>query len=371
MRYPYEVGQRLARPDPAHQTVPVAGAAVRSAADHGHPRATGLEQSVTLQSQVLGARALAPLYRAVLVRPGLQARREVFAQALETVKRLYQTGLERICQMMQSDEAQALSRVTLAGPVAALVADAWELADPAAAPEVQSREIEHLLELYAKQTVGVQAGPFPLDEHDLARGLRGHSAESVAEYRAVCTAILGLLPVWTLRPATQRLYLADQRPQDVVAHIRLTLTDSAAEIAAGLMPEADEFEQSSAYVGVLEGLGELYRFTLEAQFTELSRRIRDMDAGQKRAYLEGIPQHPGGMLIECTEALFVTVAPGCYTLIEPSGSLPWRGDSPAFELQETTLPLSAGLTPRVSGLRGSQGHAGVRADLGLEYRDGT
>ena len=170
MRYPYEVGQRLARPDVGHQTVPVAAAAARSTVDLGHPRA-GLEQSVTLQSQVLGARALAPLYRAVLVRPGLQAQREVFAQALETVKRLYQTGLERICQMIQSHEAQALSRITLAGPVAALVADAWELADPAAPLEVQSREIEYLLELYAKQTVGIQAGPLPTEEHDLAGGL--------------------------------------------------------------------------------------------------------------------------------------------------------------------------------------------------------
>lgn len=323
--------------------------------------------TASLQGQVLGARALGSLYRAVLMRPGLQASREVFAQAFETVKSLYQTALDRICRTTQSEQSHASLRISLSGPVAMLVADVWELSDPAASPEMQRREIEHLLDLYAQQAIGLQVGASLQAEQGTLVGLQGHSAASVAEYRAVCTAMLGLLQVWTLRPATQRLYLSDQHPQDVVARIRLTLTDSAAEITEGLMPDASDLEQAPAYASVLEGLGELYRFTLESQFTELSRRIRVMDAGQKRAYLEDIPQHPGGILIECTDELFMTVAPGCYALLEPS-SQPWRDGSPEPELREVSSPPAAGVNSRASMLRASQGQ---RAELGLEYPDGV
>ncbi len=323
--------------------------------------------TATLQGQVLGARALGSLYRAVLMRPGLKAQREVFAQAFETVKSLYQTALDRICQTTQSEESHASLRISLSGPVAMLVADVWELSDPTASPEMQTREIEHLLDMYAQQAIGLRAGASPNAEPGEVARLQGHSAESVAEYRAVCTAMLGLLQVWTLRPATQRLYLSDQSPQDVVARIRLTLTDSAAEITEGLMPDASDLEQAPAYASVLEGLGELYRFTLESQFIELSRRIRVMDAGQKRAYLEDIPQHPGGILIECTDELFMTVAPGCYALLE-SSTEPWKDGSPEPEVQEASLSPAAGAISRASMLRASQGQ---RAEIGLEYPDGA
>lgn len=366
MRYPYEVGQRLERPDPPSKTDKrVESAAQRSADSVGSEVASGT--IATLQGQVLGARALGSLYRAVLLRPGLNAPRDVFAQAFDTVKSLYQNAMDRICQMTQSVESHASLRVSLSGPVAMLIADVWELSEPAASPKVQSHEIEHLLELYAQQAVGLQIGASAGADSGPISSRPDHLAESVAEYRAVCTAMLGLLQVWALRPATQRLYLSDQRPQDVAARIRLTLTDSAAEITEALMPDATDLEQAPAYASVLESLGELYRFTLESQFIELSRRIRVMDSAQKRAYLEDIPQHPGGLLIEYTDELFMTVAPGCYALLESSAG-PRKAASHEPELQEASLPPTVGVSSRASTLRALHGQ---RAENGFEYPDGV
>jgi hypothetical protein len=364
MPYPYEVGQRLELPEPGLEITPEPGDKRRPTEDFA--RETSSAESATLQSQMLGARTLAPLFRAVLLRPGLQAQREVFVQAFEGLKTLYLTSLDRICRQMHSEQPEAVLRVALAGPVATLVADAWELADPSTPPQLQSRDIEHLVELYTLQTVSFGVGATESAGQSRGAGFRG---ESLAEFRAVCTATLGLLQVWALRPATQRLYLSDQHPQEVVEHIRLTLTDSAAEIAQGLLPGSNDLEQETIYANVLEGLAELYRYSLEAQFTELSRRIRDMDANQKRSYLKSIPEHPHGILIECTDELFSTVAPGCYSLLEANGGLPWNDEALGIGASELSSQPSS-RNPQAAA-RYSPGPTTGRQDLGCEYRDGT
>jgi hypothetical protein len=364
MRYPYEVGQRLARPEPGAEPAPESRAAVQRPADPARAR-PGFESTPNVQSQVLGARALAPLYRAILARPGLNVGREAFTQAFEKLKALYQSSLDRICWEARSDGSEALLRIALAAPVAGLVADAWELADASVSPQLQDQEIGHLVELYTQQTIACGGSLPSLVDQDTPSGVLVNTAESLAEYRAVCTATLALLQVWALRPATQRLYLSDRRAQDVMAHIRLVLTDSAAEIAEGLMPEARDQEQAGAYSTVLEALGELYRVTLDAQFTELSRRIRDMDAKQKRAYLESIPHHPDGLLIESTDQLFAIVAPASYTLNDQVESLPWNDETATFSSPVRSQTRQTG-APRVGTAPPS-----TRPDLGLECHDGT
>ena len=370
MPYPYEVGQRLVRPSPlASAELPkqVGAAAVANGAGERLD-----ERAATLfHGRLCAAQALAPLYRAVLVRPGIQASRESFQEAFQEVKRLYQTALNGVYQELRGSEAYVNLRALMAGPVAALIAEAWELSDSGSPPGVEPAEIERIVELFGHlgEMWGLEsASP---GETKAEPTLSSDAREALAELRATCAACTGLLQVWSLRPATQRLYLSDQKPLDLVRHIRITLSECADEIVDRLAPDATQLERPSVYCAVLEIVGGLYRSTLDAQFIELSRRIRGMDAQEKRAYLENIPNHASGILIEHTEELFTVLAPSCYPAFDPSEVLSWSEDEQLEGAQVEGMPEDRVATGsgRATMTGTSSSNPGMRPDMQFD-RDG-
>jgi hypothetical protein len=321
MRYPCDAGQRLERSsafactDSSEQTwVP----ALRNR-DPKHPAG---KSARAFHNGICGAQVLAPLYRAVLVRPGIQASRQIFEQAFEQVKQLYREVLDGAYRQLQGSSSVVNLRLAMAGPVAALVAEAaWELADATAEPANQLVGIKRIVEVFGELGAMWDLDSTTADATEADSTLSSEARESIAELRATCTACAGLLQVWVLRPATQRLYVSDQRPMDLVRHVRVTLAECADEIVDRMAPEATPLEQPGIYCAVLEILGGLYRSTFDAQFVELSRRISHMDAQEKRAYLDSIANHPIGRLIERTDELFTVLAPSCYPAFDPAGDV--------------------------------------------------
>ncbi len=327
-----------------------------------------IDSAARVRQQLNGARALAPLYRAVLAHPGLQVERDVFDHAFEEVTHLYQSTLDRVCRAFEVDAHDPPLRAILAAPIAALVGQAWELRSDEANRGLLSAE--HLAQLYARIAVlhhESQPSPSPVESIGVGETAAGQGEEDpLAEARALGTVVVSLLPIWVLRPATQRLYVSDQSQEEVIEHIRVTLLERADDIADRLLTEIPPAAaRSGVYRGVLAALAELYRYTLEAQFEELSRQIRDMSPGAKKAYLEAIPAHPVGVLIERTEELFCALAPGCYPAID---------DVPASQphsLPELDVPRSHRRAAWQAGrLPPSAGAGGMRRDLTREPGDG-
>jgi hypothetical protein len=175
-----------------------------------------------------------------------------------------------------------------------------------------------------------------------------------------------------LRPATQRLYVSDQQPLDLLRHVRVTLAECADEIVDRLAPEAARLEWPSIYCAVLETLGGLYRSTLDAQFAELSRRISHMDAQQKQEYLDSVPDHPIGHLIERTEELFTVLASSCYPALDPAGDL-FRADehAPSSPHSDSTPGERNAAAPSSgAAVTSSSTDATTTPDRHFEQRDG-
>lgn len=302
MRYPYDVGRRLARPtDDPGGAAPLAVQAFATA-----PEATGVPHAERLRSQLNGARVLAPLYRAVLAWPGLHAPREVFEQAFEELTRLSHATRDLVKARIEPHSDHPALRALLARPIADLVASAWELehvedADP------QTLTPERLAALYLR-TLELSA-PTP---DTLFAELPRVTEEKLVEGRAISGAVAGLLPVWALPAATQRLYVGHRTPEALAAAIRDAVIDAADDVADRLGPHLPDQQRSAIYRSALGALSELYRATLEAEFQALTDEIHRMDPNQRQAYLAALDRHPDGVLMERTAQVFTTLAPGCY-----------------------------------------------------------
>jgi hypothetical protein len=295
----------------------------------------------------------------------------MFEQAFEQVKQLYRAVLDGVYQQLLGTSSDADLRLVMAGPVAALVAEAWKLGCAKAEPENQLVEINRMVEVFGDLGAMWDLDARVADATERDSTLSSDARESIAELRATCTACAGLLQVWVLRPATRRLYVSDQRPMDLVRHVRVTLAECADEIVDRIAPEATPREQPGIYCAVLEILGGLYRSTFDAQFVELSRRISHMDPQERREYLDNIGNHPIGHLIERTDDLFTVLARSCYPAFDPAGELS-SGDEHSSQLRPSGStpeePLAAALSRGIAAASSST-NAVMQPDRRLEDSD--
>lgn len=306
MRYPYDVGRRLTRPDPADELAGPAPVRLQAFATAPPPEATGVQRAERLRSQLNGARVVAPLYRAVLAWPGLNAPREVFEEAFDEVTRLCHTTRDLVKARIEPHSDHPATRALLARPIAELVACAWELVHLEDAGR-EALAAERLAALY----LGTLEMSAPTPEQLFADVPRA-TEEKLVEGRAVSAAVAGLLQVWALPPSTQRLYVGDRTREALIADIRDAVVDAADEVGDQLGAHLPDHQRSTVYRSALGALSELYRATLDAEFQALSGEIRGMDSRARQTYLASLGEHPGGVLMERTAQVFAALAPSCY-----------------------------------------------------------
>lgn len=304
MRYPYDVGRRLAPPDPPAD---VPGALkIQAFATAPPPEATGAQTAERLRSRLNGARVLAPLYRAVLAWPGLHVPREAFESAFDEVTRLCHATRDLVKARIEPHSDHPATRALIARPIAELVAHAWELTHIEEAGR-ESLTPERLAALFLS-TLELSA-PTP---ESLFADLPRVTEEKLVEGRAVSDAVAGLLQVWALPLPTQRLYVGDRTRAALTAAIRDAVIDAADTVADRLGAHLPDPQRSVVYRSALGAVSELYRATLDAQFQALSGDIHRMDAAARQAYLAALDRHPDGVLMERTAQVFAALAPKCY-----------------------------------------------------------
>lgn len=306
MHYPYEVGRRFTRPDSDSSADPSRSVRMRSPAPAVSPDTAAVHSAEILRSRLQSGHALAPLYRAVLAWPGLHVGPDQFDAAFGDLTRLFQRTVELIQRQLQESQAEPIAATMLARPVAELAGCAWALAhEESADPEAMSAQ--RLARIYL-QTLDV----FDSTPDRRRQPLSPDEQLQLAEAQAVTSAMLGLLQVWVLRPATQRLYVGERTPAQTMAHVRASVLESANDATNRLAAQRADHQRAVVYRSVLGVMSDLYRSTLEAQFHELSREIRRMDPAQQSAYLQSLHEHPDGMLIGRTEQVFREVSAQCY-----------------------------------------------------------
>lgn len=267
---------------------------------------------ITLNS----GRVFLPLFRAVLIHPGLHANQGAFDSALSDVLKLHSEVVTGVKARIAPEDNHPSVRAMIARPVAELVADAWDASEGKAS----AIDVKRIVDLYCISA----ALPEPIPENAFERDVDVAIQNSLALGKAVCLAMGALAYPFGLGKDQRRLYLSDLAEQDASDIIADTISRAAEETVSALIPKGDEQTQSIVYRSAVAVFGDLYRTLIETHFDLLTAELQSLKKDEQRDYLDEIDRNPDGILIDRVEIQFQEMAPRIY-------KLPSRAHGPAYE----------------------------------------
>lgn len=239
-----------------------------------------------LRARLNGAKILSPLWGALLRKPGLAGDAQALTAAIGEITSVHRLVTEQVQSVLCPDDQHAAARATLAAPLAEMVAKAWQThgndLDPAGLAAVFVSTVEM-----------TEPMPDTVFDNQLPR----YVEQSLFESRTLATAMPLFQRVFALPSA--KLFVGEQDFSQSMAYFRSGLQARAENLVQAISPDdLSEVERYLAYKSVFKSLAIVGTQALETEFLQMGRNFKAMNAGERKAYLDDLPNHPKGVLFD-------------------------------------------------------------------------
>lgn len=239
-----------------------------------------------LRSRLNGAKVLSPLWAALLRKPGLAGDAQALNAAIGEIAGLHRTVTEQVQSVLCPDDQHPAARATLAAPLAEMVAKAWQ---------TQGSELNPagLAQVFVSTVQMTDPRPDTVFDNQLPRYIE----QSLFESRALAATIPLFQRVHAMPAA--KLFVGDQDFSQSMEHFRAELQDRAQQLVQSMCSDdVSDSDRQIAYKSVFKTLAIVGTQALETEFLQMGRSFKSMDADERKAYLEKLPNHPNGVLFD-------------------------------------------------------------------------
>lgn len=239
-----------------------------------------------LRARLNGAKILSPLWAALLRKPGLAGNADALVAAIGEIASVHRSVTEQVQSVLCPDDQHAAARATLAAPLAEMVAKAWQTHGNDLDPDGLARVFVSTVEMTE-----------PLPDTVFDNQLPRYVEQSLFESRTLAPAMPLFQRAYSLPSA--KLFVGEQDFSQSMAHFRFGLQSRAEALVQSICPDdLNEAERHLAYKSIFKSLAMVGTQALETEFLQMGRNFKTMNADERKAYLDDLPNHPNGVLFD-------------------------------------------------------------------------